>query len=113
MSTISDLFEGAKGTWAVINVVMFLLGGATLYYGMKEAVGDVQAVSMSNSDQIDKILLVIQKQNDRQIELERKQAVITYQLAQDADLNRKQTEQLEHQTKVLERIAAKLQVRTD
>lgn len=98
---------------AVIYVFLFVAGGFGIFYGMRAAIVHAQSTADTNTVTITEALEAIKSQGERQVEIEKKQAVFEYRLQQDAEMNEKQSKQLEHQTKVLERIAAKLQVSTD
>jgi hypothetical protein len=110
---LKHIYEGASGMRAIISVFFFVAGGFALYYGMEASIVKAQTEINSNSALVTKLVGVVQTQNDRQISTERNQAVMEYRLTQDQALNERQSQQLSHQTKIIERIAAKLNVRTE
>ena len=71
-----------------------------------------QTKADSNAQNISDLLTVIKVQNDRQMATEKQQGIHAYQLESADKIHERQNEQLEHLTKITERIAAKLQVST-
>ena len=100
-----------SGDWIQVGLVLFAITASLL--AMKSDLASAEEDIVGNNATLKEIVGVIKKQNDRQIAVERKQAILEYKVEQDTTVNEKQSRQLAHQTKELERIAAKLQVRTD
>ena len=115
--TGSNMAETIKGIVSTSKDIAWAVGiiiaGTVAFVQLQGSVASAQTGVDGNSANLAKVLNVIQKQNDRQIEVERKQAILEYRVQEDTATNKGQTKQLQHQTKVLERIATKLQVRTD
>ena len=107
---IKDTMDSAKSAIYIAgSIVAVVLGFTTIQATAVKA----ETSAETNATNIGQLLVVIKTQNDRQISIEKSSTLHAYQLRKNDEIHLKQTKQLEHLTKITERIAAKLNVKTD